>query len=173
MEQLFFFLAFGIAVVSAASVVLQSKVMYSVLSLIVTLLTVAWIYAMLSAPFLAIVQIIIYAGAVMVLILFAVMMLGFGEDETGQRRTRPDLLGVFGVLVALCFAGILVLSFFCPCGEGEAGGVVMASIPADFGSIKSIGSVLYTQYLIPLELASVLLLVAVVGAVMLAGRRKT
>ncbi len=173
MEQLFFFLAFGIALVSAASVVLQSKVMYSVLSLIVTLLTVAWVYAMLSAPFLAIVQIIIYAGAVMVLILFAVMMLRFDEDETGQRRTRPDLLGVFGVLVALGFAVILISSFFCPCGEVGAISGEMASIPADFGSIKSIGSVLYTRYLIPLELASVLLLVAVVGAVMLAGRRRT
>ncbi|MEE9201372.1 MAG: NADH-quinone oxidoreductase subunit J [Candidatus Brocadiales bacterium] len=162
MEQILFYIAFTITVVSAASVVLQGRVMYSVLSLIVTLLGVAWIYAMLSAPFLAIVQVILYAGAIVVLLLFAVMMLKF--DETVQRRLRPDLLGVIGALVALVFAGMFVSLVSCGCFE-------FASIPADYGSIKSIGSVLYTQYLIPLELASVLLLVAVVGAVMLAGRR--
>lgn len=162
MEQIFFYTAFAIAVVSAASVVLQNKVMYSALSLIITLLTVAWIYAMLSAPFLAIVQVILYAGAIMVLLLFAVMM--FRYDEAEHKRLRPDLLGVFSVLVAVIFAGVLVSLFSCSCFEN-------ASIPTDFGSIKSIGSVLYTQYLVPVELASVLLLVAVVGAVMLAVRR--
>ena len=73
MEQIFFYTAFAIAVISAASVVLQNKVMYSALSLIITLLTVAWIYAMLSAPFLAIVQVILYAGAIMVLLLFVMI----------------------------------------------------------------------------------------------------
>lgn len=162
MEQLFFYIAFGIAVVSAASVVLQREVMYSVLSLIVTLLTVAWIYAMLSAPFLAIVQVILYAGAIVVLLLFAVMMLRF--EGTEPRRLRPDLFGVLGVFVAIIFGGAIVSLLSCGCFEN-------ASIPADFGSIKSVGGVLYTQYLVPLELASVLLLVAVIGAVMLAGKR--
>lgn len=162
MEQIFFYTAFAIAVISAASVVLQNKVMYSALSLIITLLTVAWIYAMLSAPFLAIVQVILYAGAIMVLLLFVVMM--FRYDETEHKRLRPDLLGVFSMLVAVIFAGVLVSLFSCSCFEN-------ASVPADFGSIKSIGSVLYTQYLVPVELASVLLLVAVVGAVMLAVKR--
>ncbi|MFQ5861665.1 MAG: NADH-quinone oxidoreductase subunit J [Candidatus Brocadiales bacterium] len=162
MEQLFFYIAFAVAVISAGSVVLQREVMYSVLSLIVTLLSVAWIYAMLSAPFLAIVQVILYAGAIVVLLLFAVMMLRFEGIE--PRRLRPDLFGILGVLVAIIFAGMLVSLFTCGCFEN-------VSIPADFGSIKSIGGILYTQYLVPLELASVLLLVAVAGAVMLAGKR--
>lgn len=162
MEQLFFYMAAAIAVISAGSVVLQRQVMYSVLSLIVTLLSVAWLYAMLSAPFLAIVQVILYAGAIVVLLLFAVMMLRFEAAEV--TRLRPDLFAMLGVLVAIVFGGVLVSLFSCGCFE-------KASIPADFGSIRSIGSVLYTQYLVPLELASVLLLVAVVGAVMLAGRR--
>ncbi len=169
MEALFFYVASAIAIISAVSVVLQNKVMYSVLSLIVALLAVAWVYAMLSAPFLAIVQVILYAGAIVVLVLFAVMMLRFDEKE--QRRLRPDLLGVFGVLVAMVFTGVLVSLFYRGCFECASIRGESASIPADFGSIRSIGSVLYTQYLIPLELASVLLLVAVVGAVMLAGRR--
>lgn len=162
MEQILFYVAFTIAIISAASVVLQTRVIYSVLSLIITLLTVAWVYAMLSAPFLAIVQVILYAGAIVVLLLFAVMMLRF--DETVQKRLRPDLLGVLGVLVALTFGGVFISLVSSGCFE-------CASVPADFGSIKSIGRVLYTQYLIPLELASILLLVAVVGAVMLAGKR--
>ncbi len=162
MEQLFFYVAFAIAVISAASVVLQREVMYSVLSLIVTLLSVAWIYAMLRAPFLAIVQVILYAGAIVVLLVFAVMMLRF--EGTEKRRLRPDLFGILGMLVAIVFAGVLVSLF-------SQGGFESASVPADFGSIKSIGGVLYTQYLVPLELASILLLVAVVGAIMLAGKR--
>lgn len=161
MEKILFYVVAIITLGSGASVILQRKAMYSVLSLVLTLLGVAWIYAWLSAPFLAIVQVILYAGAIVVLFLFVVMTLRFEEVE--PRRLGAGLLGCLGLLVALVFSGELITPLRVSLGEG-------AQLPSDFGGIRSLGSVLYTQYLLPVELAGVLLLVAVVGAVVLAKR---
>ncbi len=165
MENISFNVAAILTVVSALSVILQRRVIYSVLSLIVTLLSVAWMYAMLSAPFLAVVQVILYAGAVMVLFLFVVMMLKYEKEEI--LRFRPGLLGCAGLLVAGVFLLELVSKI------SVAGGLATgATLPKDFGSIKSLGNVLYTQYLLPIELTGILLLVAVVGVALLSGVRK-
>ncbi len=166
MEKLFFYLAATLAVVSATSVVVQRKVMYSVLSLIVTLLSVAWMYAMLSAPFLAVVQVILYAGAIMVLFLFVVMILKYEKMEMG--RFRPGLLWSAGLLVAILF--VVELTLLLSTSSSSAPGV--ATIPQDFGSVKALGSILYTQYLLPVELTSVLLVVAIVGVALLSWPRK-
>lgn len=166
MEDLFFYIAALLAVVSAGSVVLQRRVMYSVLSLIVTLLSVAWMYAMLKAPFLAVIQVILYAGAVMVLFLFVVMMLKYEKLET--QPFRPGLLWVLGSLIAVSFLLELVFSLKKLGGLAPEG----ATLSPDFGSIKSLGSILYTQYLLPVELTGVLLLVAVVGVALLSGVKK-
>jgi NADH-quinone oxidoreductase subunit J len=163
MENLFFYVAAMLAVASAGSVILQRKVMYSVLSLIVTLLSVAWMYAMLSAPFLAVVQVILYAGAVMVLFLFAVMLMKYEKVE--QQRLRPGLLWVLGLLIAVVFLVELIIPLNQAGSLAPGGG----TLPPDFGSIKSLGSVLYTQYIVPVELVGVLLVVAVVGVALIAG----
>jgi NADH-quinone oxidoreductase subunit J len=166
MENLFFYVAAVLAVVSAGSVILQRRVMYSVLSLIVTLLSVAWMYAMLKAPFLAVIQVILYAGAVMVLFLFVVMMLKY--EKLGDQPFRPGLLWFLGSLVAVSFLLALVLPLKKLGGLAPEG----VTLAPDFGSIKSLGSVLYTQYLLPVELTGVLLLVAVVGVALLSGVKR-
>lgn len=156
MELIQFYIVAAITISSAVSVIMQGRVMYSILSLIVTLLSVAWIYAILNASFLAVVQIILYAGAIVVLFVFAVMMLRY--EDTESQRMRTGLIGFLGLLVVSFFIFELILPF----ATGPS--VKEATLSADFGSIKSIGAILYTQYLVPLELASILLLVAVVGA---------
>lgn len=166
MENLLFYIAAILAVASAGSVILQRKVIYSVLSLIVTLLSVAWMYAMLNAPFLAVVQVILYAGAIMVLFLFVVMMLKYEKVE--QQRFRPGLLWVAGLLVAVFF--LMELIFPLKMEGGLPAGEV--TLPKDFGSIKALGSVLYTQYIVPIELVGILLVVAVVGVALLSGVKK-
>jgi NADH-quinone oxidoreductase subunit J len=165
MENILFYMAATLAIVSAGSVILQRRVIYSVLSLIVTLLSVAWMYAMLSAPFLAVVQVILYAGAIIVLFLFVVMMLKYEREEIV--RFRPGLLWCVGSLAAVAFLIELVVSLSKVGISSEP-----AAVGPEFGSIKSLGSVLYTQYLLPIELAGVLLLVAVVGVALLVGVRK-
>ncbi|HHT9152861.1 MAG TPA: NADH-quinone oxidoreductase subunit J family protein [Candidatus Hypogeohydataceae bacterium YC40] len=166
MENLFFYIAAMLAIVSASSVILQRKVMYSVLSLIVTLLSVAWMYAMLSAPFPAVVQVILYAGAIMVLFLFVVMMLKYEKTETF--RFRPGLLWCLGLVAAIAFLIEIVL----PLNMTESLAPAATALAPGFGSIKSLGSILYTQYLLPIELTGILLLVAVVGVALLSGVKK-
>ena len=166
MENLFFYIAAILAVASAGSVILQRKVMYSVLSLIVALLAVAWMYAMLSAPFLAVVQIILYVGAIMVLFLFVVMMLKY--EKTEIQRFRPGLLWCTGLLVAVFFLMKLIYVI----NRASSLPPKVTTLPPDFGSIKSLGGVLYTQYLLPVELTGILLLVAVVGVALLSGMKK-
>ncbi|HHT9117231.1 MAG TPA: NADH-quinone oxidoreductase subunit J [Candidatus Hypogeohydataceae bacterium YC38] len=162
MELIQFYIVAAITISSAVSVIMQGRVMYSILSLIVTLLSVAWIYAILNASFLAVVQVILYAGAIVVLFVFAVMMLRYEEIE--PQRMRTGLIGCLGLLVALFFIFELILS------SATGPFVEEATLSADFGSIKSVGAILYTQYLVPLELASILLLVAVVGAALFSKR---
>jgi NADH-quinone oxidoreductase subunit J len=166
---MFLFIVFAlIAIVAAVGVIISRRPIYSALFLLLNFASLAAFYIMLQAQFLAAVQVIVYGGAIVVLFLFVVMLLGGGELNDMREENRP-FLQRFGwqrfVAVGL---GVLMLA-------GLAYGLVSGQLnpvqgdAAAFGqgSVQAIGAVLYTDYLLPFELASVLLLVGMIGAVVL------
>ena len=155
-------LGLGVAVITTPNTV------HSVLFLVMNFLCVALIYVVLEAEFLAVIQILVYAGGIVVLYLFVVMLVNMtGEPEAHQ---DPRRLGLSGLALAgallLELAGIVVYSYS---REPSAPVAAAAASPVQ-GNVEQIGWLLYTDYLIPFEVASVLLLVAMVGAIVLAKR---
>jgi len=158
-----------IAVVAAIGVVVSRKPIYSALFLLLNFATLAALYIMLEAQFLAAVQIIVYAGAIVVLILFVIMLIGGGElhdirDQNiplAKRFTWPRIMGLvlFVLLLGTLAYGLITGALNLVQNDATAYGQ---------GSIQAIGSVLYTDYLLPFELMSVLLLVGMIGAIVLA-----
>jgi len=171
-ESLLFYVLSGLAVGASALVIGQRNPMYSVLLLIVSFAALAGLYIQLDAPFVAMAQMIIYAGAIMVLFLFVVMLLNASkEDGADWDRTHPLRRPGFariGVVLAVLLVAELgwalakVVSLGSPVG-GRADGAVI-------GSVREMGRVLFTQYSFAFEATSVLILVAMVGAVVLARR---
>src|SRR5580704_3153101 len=160
--DIFFFLLFAlIAVVSAINVVVQRHPIASALSLIGVMGSIAVLYLLLGAEFIAMVQIIVYAGAVMVLFIFVIMLLNAGTEERRGRSWTAQLLGV-PVLVA--FLGMVC--YFVQRQFANAGFVKFGDFTG--GSAQSVGYALFTAYLLPFEITSVLILIAILGAVVLA-----
>ena len=159
--------AFGvlalIAVGSALGLVLKRNAIHGALFLVVNLGTVAALYLTLRAEFLAAAQVIVYAGAIMVLFVFAIMVLIPGTDETGPDPRRPYRLLAIPVGAGLLaeLAAIVV---------SQRGGATTAPPPFS-GGVETIGRLLFTDYLFPFELTSVVLLAAMVGVLVLARRR--
>jgi len=156
-----FILVAVIAVASAIALILKRNPIHGALFLVVNLACVAVLYLSLGAEFLAAAQVIVYAGAIMVLFVFAIMVLIPGKEETGpdpRRRVRVLALPV-GALLFLQLAMILIPrpATLVP--------------PAPGGSAESLGRLLFTDYLFPFELTSVLLLAAMVGVLVLARRK--
>jgi NADH-quinone oxidoreductase subunit J len=154
-----------VALVSALLVVWQRSAVVSALFLVVNLGSVAILFLTLGGEFLAAVQVIVYAGAIMVLFLFVIMLLN-PESPRQRFASGPVLTGLtFGlgvVFVAAMVRGVMSLA-----GTGQE----MATLEPGFGSTRSVGELLFTAYLYPFELTGVLLLVAMVGAVVLARRQ--
>jgi NADH-quinone oxidoreductase subunit J len=151
-----------LAVGSALGLVLRKNPIHGALLLIVNLGCIAVFYLMLGAEFLAAAQVIVYAGAIMVLFVFAIMVLIPGKEETGpdpRRSLRLWALPVGGLLLLQILAWLLLTRRTAPAGPAPAGGV------------EAIGRLLFTDYLFPFELTSVLLLAAMVGVLLLARRR--
>ncbi|HNT25661.1 MAG TPA: NADH-quinone oxidoreductase subunit J [Anaerolineales bacterium] len=159
---LFFILAI-VAVLTAVGMLVSKNAVYAALYLILNFAAVAVFYLLLNAPFLAVAQVTVYAGAIMVLFLFVIMLLG--AEKLGQSQVqawqRPLAIGL-GLILAAEMVYILV---------SGAGGLVVASqgttINPDFGSPANVGMELFTKYLLPFEVTSVLLLVAIVGAIVM------
>jgi len=155
-----FFIVAALAIGSALGLILRKNAIHGALFLVVNLGAIAALYLMLGAEFLAAAQVIVYAGAIMVLFIFAIMLLIPGRAEAGPdslgraRRLALPVAGGLGLIVVLVVA--------------RAGGPA-ASAPA--GGVGAIGRLLFTDYLFPFELTSVLLLAAMVGALLLARRR--
>jgi NADH-quinone oxidoreductase subunit J len=166
-EQVLFFIAGAGALTGALGVVMLRNPFYCVLSLVVHLVALAVLFLLLQAAFLAAAQVVVYAGAVMVLYIFVVAYIG-GQDEA----MRPDdsLVSSFGPLFA---AAIGIELCFALIGTGlEALDTRGADLGPGFGSPGEIGALLLSRLLVPFEAASYLLLVAAVGAVVLARRRR-
>jgi NADH-quinone oxidoreductase subunit J len=161
--SLLFFLALALlAIIGALGVVLSRNAVHSALSLLLNFAVLAVMYFLLNAQFLGVVQVIVYAGAIVVLFLFVIMLIGGqlstgGAVATGRRSTRFLALGL-GLVALVGFGAIIVAGVLA----AQTG-----SVPGS-GSVQAIGEVLFTDYLLPFELASVLLLVAMIGAVVLA-----
>src|SRR5262249_14681892 len=160
MLALLFILFAGLAVGCAISMVAQRNPLYSAISLIGVFLALACLYVTLAAPFIAAVQVIVYAGAIMVLVVFVIMLLNVEEEERSPRRLRslvPIALG----LAAILFAETAFIIFFV---RKEVQPGTPTSNISDVGLTRSIGEGLFTTYLLPFEITSILLLMAVVGA---------
>ena len=148
---------------SAAGVLLRRNPIHAALFLVVNLASVAGLFLMLRAEFLAAAQVIVYAGAIAVLFVFAIMVLIPGKEETGpdplrgQRLMAVPLAGIFLVLLAVVLRSTVL--------RGPARG------PAVPGGVEAVGRLLFTDYLFPFEVTSLLLLAAIVGVIALAKRR--
>ena len=171
-ETLVFYLLSGLAIAASALVIGQRNPVYSVLLLVASFGALAGLYIQLDAPFVAVAQIIIYAGAVMVLFLFVVMLLNAPqEDAAGWDRTHPLRQPAFvrlGGLLALLLLVQLVWALLQSSGidapvASRAGSEVVSSV-------RGLGRTLFTDYVFAFEATSILILVAIVGVVVLARR---
>jgi NADH-quinone oxidoreductase subunit J len=152
-----------VAVASALGLVLKRNPIHGALFLIVNLGSIAVMYLTLHAEFLAWAQVIIYAGAIMILFMFAIMVLIPGKEETGPDPLRSVRL------IAIPFGALLLVELVLMLVGRPAGPV--AAVPAP-GGVEAIGRLLFTDYLFPFELTSVLLLAALIGVLTLAKSRK-
>jgi len=162
MAHVAFFTIAAIAVASALGLILRPNAIHGALFLVVNLGSVASLYLMLGAEFLAAAQVIVYAGAIMVLFVFAIMVLIPGKEESGPDTHRGArlLAAPVGGLLLLLLIFVVVGRWSVPRGpEGPS------------GSAGAVGRLLFTSYLFPFELTSVLLLAAMVGVLLLARRR--
>ena len=161
MATVTFFLVAAVAVASAIALILKRNPIHGALFLVVNLACVAVLFLSLGAEFLAAAQVIVYAGAIMVLFVFAIMVLIPGKEETGPdpRRGVRVLALPIGAVLFVQLAMILVPRRDAP------------TVPSPGGSAESLGQLLFTDYLFPFELTSVLLLAAMVGVLVLARRR--
>jgi NADH-quinone oxidoreductase subunit J len=159
------FILFGaMAIGCALGVVAQRNPLYSAVSLIGVFVSLACLYVMLAAPFIAAVQVIVYAGAIMVLVVFVIMLLNVEEEQ----RRRPRLRFLVPAAVALAAVLIAEVTFILVSVQQESR--VISASNTDVGVTQSIGSALFTRYLLPFEITSILLLMAIVGAMTLARR---
>jgi NADH:ubiquinone oxidoreductase subunit 6 (subunit J) len=166
-EQVLFFIAGIGALAGALGIVLLRNPFYSVLSLVAHLLALAVLFLLLSAEFIAAAQVVVYAGAVMVLYIFVVAYIG-GADE--PLRPEGGAINAFGPLFAAVLGIELTIAFVASGLDAlDSRG---AELGAGFGSPGQIGQLLLTRFLVAFEAASYLLLVAAVGAVVLARRRR-
>jgi NADH-quinone oxidoreductase subunit J len=166
METLFFVIVAAVAVLSSILVVTCRNPINSALALVMTFFCLATFYVMLDAPFLAAVQVIVYAGAIMVLIVFVIMLLNL-RTESGKRYTHAVIIGgVIGFLTLFETAYFLLRSSL----TGSKGTLDSAMV-INVGHTELIARSMFTDFLLPFEITSVLLLVAIVGAVVLAKRK--
>lgn len=167
MEQLFFYIFAIVAIISAICVVTLRNAVHSAFFLIITLLQVAAIFILLRSPFLAAVQVFVYVGAVMVLFLFAVMVLDIGKEQFREHMHSQAIpavaivIGLLGTLGYFAYKGKLT----APLGKYTE--AVLAK------NTEVIGKSLYTQYIFPFEVVSLLLLIALVGAIVLVMKERS
>jgi NADH-quinone oxidoreductase subunit J len=157
-----FALLAGLAVLSAILTLSTRHAVYSALFLVFNFMTIAVIFLLLHAPFIALIQVTVYAGAIMVLFLFVIMLLGLEQlPEASVHRWQVPT----AIIMGLVLIGTL--------GYAILGGVSnpLPSLDPAFGSPANVGQLLFTKYLLPFEITSVLLLVAMVGAIFLSSGR--
>ena len=162
-SDVFFFIFAGFAIACAISMVYHKNPLYSAISLVGVFIALSCLYVTLAAPFIAIVQILIYAGAIMVLVVFVIMLLNLDED---RRENRLGFLYAVGGGLGLILLAQTFFVFYA----------VMRAPKQDVntaetaGNTLSIGQAMYTEYLLPVEIVGVLLLMAIIGGVVMSRR---
>ena len=156
--EILFWILSGIALISALLVVTSKHPVYSVLALIVTFFCISGHYILLNAQFLAVVNIIVYAGAIMVLFLFVIMLMNLNKDTEPQKNKWLKLAGAVT-------GGTLLLVMVAALKSTEQRMTELGT--GDIGLIQNLGKVLFTDYVVPFEIASILFLSAMVGAVVI------
>ncbi|MBI5308629.1 MAG: NADH-quinone oxidoreductase subunit J [Planctomycetes bacterium] len=168
MESYLFYIVGTIAVLAAVYLIFERNPVFCALYLIQTMVCIAVLYILLEAQFIAAVQMIVYAGAIMVLFLFVIMLLNIKGDEESRRsfpfRKIPAILMGIGLLTVIC---IILKSKLL---QGKQDVYTVAHIES-IGNTQLIGNLLFTDYLLPFEITSILLFVAAIGAIMLAKRK--
>ena len=160
----FFYFLSAVAVLSAILVITRRNPVHSALSLIITLLSLAGLYLMLYAPFVAGVQIILYAGGIMVLFLFVIMLVNI---ERAQREFVFNHQWQVGLIAGLALGAMLLFVY----QKGSSVFPLNPAAPPEPQNTQQVGMILFQSYLLPFEIASLLLLVAIVGAVVMAKKR--
>lgn len=159
MEQFLFFFIALVAVASAVYFVFAKNPLYAILSLIVTFFSIAALYVLLNAQFLGIVQIIVYAGAIMVLFLYVLMMLNLNAKDESKKHNLLKFTGI--ISAGIIFVGMI----------GAYKGVAMTNattnVDSQIGLTKNLGKLLFNEYVLPFELASILILAGIVSAVLI------
>lgn len=169
MGPLFFFALFSVmAIVGALMLVLQRNPVVSAIYLVISFASLAGLFVLLHAPFLAAVQVVVYAGAIMVLFLFVIMLLNLRHDiDDGLHHMARR---VFGWFLGVVMAALVWLVLRQPWALGPKGDDTVEKV-AEIGNTQAVGLSLFTKYLLPLEIIGLVLLVAMVGAVVLSLRR--
>lgn len=157
-QYIFFFLAF-VAIFSALLVILDKNPVHSVLYLIVTFFAIAGHYILLNAQFLAVVHIIVYAGAIMVLFLYVIMMLNLNKEIEPHKKNIPKFVAV----VAACLLCVSLISIL----KGAEKSMLPSLKYSNVGLVENLGHTLFNEYMLPFEVSSLLFLSAMVGVVFL------
>jgi NADH-quinone oxidoreductase subunit J len=164
-ETFFFCLLSIVALVSAILMITRRSPVVSVLYLILNFFSLAGLYLTLNAQFIAVIQVIVYAGAIMVLFLFVVMLLRLGDEARLAEPLNYRKIIAVGLAVALFLEIAYIIGF-----RGGEGNLSQATNAVTIGTVESIGTEMFTHYLFPFEVTSMILLAAIVGAVVLAKR---
>lgn len=160
--SLFFFLFAGLAIACAISLVYHKNPLYSAISLVGVFISLACIYITLAAPFIAAVQVLVYAGAIMVLVVFVIMLLNLDDDKPlNNLRYLYAIGGVLGLT-------LLAQTFFIFYAVSKAPNSPTETSEA--GLTMNVGKAMYTEYLLPVEIVGILLLMAIVGSVVMSRR---
>jgi len=161
METLIFFIFAALAVGSALVVVAHKSPVYATLSLVLTLVSTAVLFMLLGAPFVGVLQVLVYAGAIVVLFLFVIMLLNLQKDPGAERPGAQLWVALLGALVFLVMLGLALRRSSLP---------AVAPLTAESVSLKGLAAALFGEYLLPFEIVGLLLLVAVIGATVAARR---
>lgn len=168
MDTIVFYLFAALAIIAALGVITLRNPVYSALSLAVVFVSLAALYVLLSAPFIAAAQVMIYAGAILILFVFVIMMLSPDSDQgAGALKFQRPLAIVFGLVLAIELVVALATAVLAPT-QGQFTPERIAQI----GSVQAVGASLFTDFMLPFEITSLLLLVAIVGVIVLAKKRK-
>jgi len=160
-----FYILASVALLSAVMVIWSRNVVHSAIYLVLTFLCVAGVYVLLRAEFVAAVQVLVYAGGILVLFLFVIMLVNLAAGTGRRVRVHATVSAVVG-----CAATALLL-YVSASGGLETSFGARTDLSAQGGNLQAVGWALYTQYLLPFEIASVLLLVAMIGAIVLARQK--
>jgi NADH-quinone oxidoreductase subunit J len=167
-EMVFFILLAVVTTITAILVIVQRNPVASAIYLIITFFCLAGIYLLLNAQFIAIIQILVYAGAIMVLFLFVIMLLNLEKEKKIITRHRlQKVVGVFLGVILLAQIGMIFNSVLLEGGKGNFPPEKVAAI----GNTEVVARLLFTDFLLPFEITSVLLLVAIIGAIVLAKKQ--